>query len=184
MKDLIELDVVYNALAGISDAMAVTLVRTSRSSIVRLAWDFSTGLLSPRGELVGQGLCQPIHMGGMPPALHACLRRYEGQIRPGDILINNDPYEGGSHLPDVFMFKPVFASDTLVAWACAMSHQTDMGGRVAGSNASDSTEIYQEGLRIRPSSSTRKAGRTRRCSASSRRPFAFPTRCWATCAAR
>jgi N-methylhydantoinase B len=150
MKDLIELDVVYNALAGISDAMAVTLVRTSRSSIVRLAWDFSTGLLSPRGELVGQGLCQPIHMGGMPPALHACLRRYEGQIRPGDILINNDPYEGGSHLPDVFMFKPVFAGDTLVAWACAMSHQTDMGGRVAGSNASDSTEIYQEGLRIPP----------------------------------
>ena len=56
MKDLVELDVVYNALAGISDAMAVTLVRTSRSSIVRLAWDFSTGLLSPRGELVGQGL--------------------------------------------------------------------------------------------------------------------------------
>ena len=144
------LEVVYNALSGISDAMAVMLVRTSRSSIVRLGYDFSTGLLSPRGELVGQGLCQPIHMGGMPPALTACLARYEGRIRPGDIFINNDPYEGGSHLPDVFMFKPVFVGDRIIAYACAMSHQTDMGGRVAGSNASDSTEIYQEGLRIPP----------------------------------
>jgi N-methylhydantoinase B len=148
--DPTQLEVVYNALAGISDSMAVMLVRTSRSSIVRLGYDFSTGLLNPGGELVGQGLCQPIHMGGMPPALAACLARYEGRIHPGDVFINNDPYEGGSHLPDVFMFKPVFAGDRIIAFACAMSHQTDMGGRVAGSNASDSTEIYQEGLRIPP----------------------------------
>ena len=144
------LEVTYNALTGISDAMAVMVVRTSRSSIVRLGYDFSTGLLSPGGELVAQGLCQPIHMGGMPPALHACLERYAGRIHPGDVLINNDPYEGASHLPDIFMFKPVFVGDTLLAYVCAMSHHTDMGGRVAGSNACDSTEIYQEGLRIPP----------------------------------
>ena len=148
--DPTRLEVVHNALSGISDAMAVTLVRTSRSSIVRLGYDFSTGLLSPGGELVGQGLCQPIHMGGMPPALKACVEHYEGRIFPGDILVNNDPYEGGSHLPDIFMFKPVFAGETLVAYACAMSHHTDVGGRVAGGNSSDSTEIYQEGLRIPP----------------------------------
>ena len=148
--DPTRIEVVHNALSGISDAMAVTLVRTSRSSIVRLGYDFSTGLLSPGGELVGQGLCQPIHMGGMPPALKACVEHYEGRIFPGDILINNDPYEGGSHLPDIFLFKPVFAGETLVAYACAMSHHTDVGGRVAGGNASDSTEIYQEGLRIPP----------------------------------
>ena len=65
-------------------------------------------------------------------------------------LINNDPYEGASHLPDIFMFKPVFAGDKLIAYVCAMSHHTDMGGRVPGSNACDSTEIYQEGLRIPP----------------------------------
>ena len=148
--DPTQLEVVHNALSGISDAMAVTLVRTSRSSIVRLGYDFSTGLLSPDGELVGQGLCQPIHMGGMPPALEACIGHYEGRIHPGDILINNDPYEGGSHLPDIFLFKPVFAGETLIAYACAMSHHTDVGGRVAGGNSSDSTEIYQEGLRIPP----------------------------------
>ena len=149
-SDPTQLEVVHNALSGISDAMAVTLVRTSRSSIVRLGYDFSTGLLSPDGELVGQGLCQPIHMGGMPPALKACVEHYEGRIFPGDILINNDPYEGGSHLPDIFMFKPVFADGTLIAYACAMSHHTDVGGRVAGGNSSDCTEIYQEGLRIPP----------------------------------
>ena len=148
--DPTQIEVVHNALSGISDAMAVTLVRTSRSSIVRLGYDFSTGLLSPDGELVGQGLCQPIHMGGMPPALKACVEHYEGRIFPGDILINNDPYEGGSHLPDIFMFKPVFAGETLLAYACAMSHHTDVGGRVAGGNSSDCTEIYQEGLRIPP----------------------------------
>ena len=149
-SDPTQLEVIHNALSGISDAMAVTLVRTSRSSVVRLGFDFSTGLLSPRAELVGQGLCQPIHMGGMPPALKACIAHYEGRVHPGDVLINNDPYEGGSHLPDIFLFKPVFAGETLLAYACAMSHHTDVGGRVAGGNSSDCTEIYQEGLRIPP----------------------------------
>ena len=150
ISDPTQLEVVYNALSGISDAMAVTLVRTSRSSIVRLGYDFSTGLLSPNAELVGQGLCQPIHMGGMPPALTACIEHYGDRIYPGDILINNDPYEGGSHLPDIFLFKPVFKGETLLAYACAMSHHTDVGGKVAGGNSSDCTEIYQEGLRIPP----------------------------------
>lgn len=150
LSDPTRLEVFYNAISGVSDAMALTVVRTSRSSVVRLGYDFSTGILHPRGELVGQGLCQPIHMGGMPPALAACLGRYKGNVNPGDVLVNNDPYEGGSHLPDLFMFKPVFAGERLVAFACAMSHHTDMGGRVAGSNASDSSEIYQEGLRIPP----------------------------------
>ncbi len=150
MSDPTLLDVINNALAGISDAMANTVVRTSRSSVVRLGYDFSTALLSPEGELVGQGLCQPIHMGGMPPALRACLDTFEGRIAPGDVLINNDPYEGGSHLPDIFLFKPIYAGDRLVAHGCAMSHHVDIGGRVAGGNASDSTEIQQEGLRIPP----------------------------------
>ena len=150
VRDPTRLDVINNALAGISDAMANTVVRTSRSSIVRLGYDFSTAILSPDAELVGQGLCQPIHMGGMPPALRACLAYFEGRIHPGDVLVNNDPYEGGSHLPDIFLFLPIFAGETLLAFACAMSHHVDVGGRVAGGNASDSVEIYQEGLRIPP----------------------------------
>ena len=150
IKDPSKLEILKNSFEGIADGMPLTIVRTSRSSIVRSGLDFSTAVLSANGELVGQGMCQPIHLGGMMPALETCRSRYEGNINPGDIFINNDPYEGGSHLPDIFLYKPIFVGDTLVAYGCAMAHQTDIGGRVPGGNACDSTEIYQEGLRIPP----------------------------------
>ena len=148
--DPIYIEILKNRLEGISDGMALTVMKSSRSSIVRSALDFSTGILNQDGELIGQGLCLPIHLGGMMPALKSCLKRYAGRIQPGDVFITNDPYEGGSHLPDIFLFKPVFHNNILVSYVCAMSHHTDIGGRVAGGNACDSTEIYQEGLRIPP----------------------------------
>ena len=148
--EAVMLEVLHNALAGLADGMAVTLVRTSRSSIVRQSLDFSTAVMSAKGELVGQGLCLPIHLGGMMPALDACLQYFRGRVHPGDVLINNDPYEGASHLPDIFLYKPVFVEETLVGYVCAMGHHTDIGGRVPGGSATDSTEIYQEGLRIPP----------------------------------
>ena len=144
------MEVIKNGLESIADGMALTVVRTSRSSVVRTSLDFSTGVLDSHGELVGQSACSPTHLGGMMPALQACLDYFEGRIYPGDIFISNDPYEGGSHLPDIFLFKPIFAGDRIVAHLCAMAHHTDIGGRVAGGNACDSTEIYQEGLRIPP----------------------------------
>ena len=148
VTDPIRMEVIKNALESIADGMALTVVRTSRSSVVRTSLDFSTGVLDSRGELVGQSMCSPTHLGGMMPALKSCLDRFEGRIYPGDILITNDPYEGGSHLPDIFLLKPVWMGDRIVAYLCAMAHHTDIGGRVPGGNACDSTEIYQEGLRI------------------------------------
>ena len=150
VADPTRLEVIKNALESIADGMALTVVRTSRSSVVRQSLDFSTGVLDSKGELTGQGMCIPVHLGGMMPALKACTDRFQGRIYPGDVLASNDPYEGGSHLPDIFLFKPLFAGDILVGYACAMSHHTDIGGRVAGGNACDSSEIYQEGLRIPP----------------------------------
>ena len=148
--DPTQIEVLRNRLDAIGDGMALTLARSSRSVVVRIALDFSTGLLGPSGELIAQGLCQPIHLGGMPPALLTCLDYYQDRVYPGDILINNDPYEGGSHLPDIFLYKPVFWNDLCMGYLCAMTHYPDVGGRVAGSCAADSTEIYQEGLRIPP----------------------------------
>lgn len=148
--DAARLEVLKNSLEGIADGMAMTVLRTARSAVVRQSTDFSTAILSANGELIGQGFCLPPHMGGMVPALQAVVARYEGQIFPGDMFALNDPYEGGSHLPDIFIFKPMFRNDTIVAYLCAMAHQTDIGGRVAGGNACDSSEIYQEGLRIPP----------------------------------
>lgn len=144
------LEILKNALEGIADGMAMTVIRTSRSSLVRQSSDFSTAILSEKGDLIGQGFCLPTHLGGMIPALQAVKDRYNGQMVPGDIYALNDPYEGGSHLPDIFMFKPVFRNETIIAYLCVMVHHTDIGGRVAGGNACDSTEIFQEGLRIPP----------------------------------
>jgi N-methylhydantoinase B len=83
-------------------------------------------------------------------ALQAALAAFEGDIAEGDVLTMNDPFQGGMHLPDIFVFRPLFHGGRIVAVAATICHHTDVGGRVAGSNASDSTEIYQEGLRIPP----------------------------------
>jgi N-methylhydantoinase B len=82
--------------------------------------------------------------------MEAMLEAYGDALHPEDVIILNDPYQGGMHLPDVFMFKPIFHDGRLVAHAVVIAHHCDMGGRVPGSNAADSTEIYQEGLRVPP----------------------------------
>ncbi len=149
-RDPLTFELIKNALAGIADSMAVTVVRTARSFVVKQSMDFSTALCDADGELVAQGMCVPLHLGAMPPALRGVLDRYEGCYAAGDIYIVNDPYSGGSHLPDIFLFKPIFVDGTHAAFACVIAHQIDIGGRVSGGNACDNTEIYQEGLRIPP----------------------------------
>jgi N-methylhydantoinase B len=148
--DPVTREIVQNYLASAADTMAVTVVRTARSAVVKDGMDFSTGIFNAEGQQVAQGLTLPFHMGAMQPALDAIRTYYADDIKPGDIFANNDPYEGGSHLPDIFLFKPIFYNDALVSWTCVIAHQTDIGGRVAGGNACDNTEIYQEGLRIPP----------------------------------
>jgi N-methylhydantoinase B len=149
--DPITREVVRNALAAIVDEMAVTIVRTSYSGIVRDVMDFSTALCNPNGEMVAQGLTLPLHLGAFPAAMRSVLAKFGDDLRPGDVYILNDPYAGGMHLPDVFMFKPAYLGDTLLGFPCVIAHQADIGGRVPGGNSCDSTEIYQEGLRIPPS---------------------------------
>lgn len=148
--DPITRDVIRNYLYSAADTMAVTVVRTARSAVVKDGMDFSTAIFNSDGEQVAQGLTLPLHMGAMQPALDAVREYFQNDINPDDVFINNDPYEGGSHLPDIFLFKPIFYNDTLVAWTSVIAHQTDIGGRVAGGNACDNTEIYQEGLRLPP----------------------------------
>jgi N-methylhydantoinase B len=153
INDPIEFELFKNALFGIADEMALTVFRTTYSGVLKDNMDYSTALFDGDGVLVAQGLTLPGHLGSMPTAIAAVKAAFAGQVYPGDVLILNDPFQGGMHLPDVFIFRPIFqpgADDAPIAWACAVCHQTDVGGRVPGSNASDSTEIYQEGLRIPP----------------------------------
>jgi N-methylhydantoinase B len=146
--DPITFAVVKSALDAIVDEMAYTVIRTARSEIIKDVMDYSAALCDARGRMIAQAKTIAQHLGAIPDAMQSVLAQFAGDLHPGDVVIMNDPYEGGMHLPDVFMFMPVFDGAALEAFAVVIGHQTDMGGRVPGSNASDSTEIYQEGLRI------------------------------------
>src|SRR5712692_3403924 len=150
ISDPIEFKLFKNALFGVADEMALTVFRTTYSGVLKDNMDYSTALFDGAGVLVAQGLTLPGHLGSMPTAIASLRAAFAGRIDPGDVFILNDPFAGGMHLPDVFVFKPIFCGEALIAWAGTVCHHTDVGGRVPGSNASDSTEIYQEGLRIPP----------------------------------
>lgn len=148
--DPIKRELLKNALVTITDNMLVMIVRTARSSNVKNSMDFSAAILDAGGELVAQGLAVPVHLGAMMPALAGCAGAFGADITEGDVIASNDPYSGCSHLNDIFMFKPVFADGALIAWIGLILHHTDLGGRVPGGNATDSNEIFEEGLRIPP----------------------------------
>jgi N-methylhydantoinase B len=150
MRDPIGFELFKNTLLSIADEMALTILRTAYSGVLKDNMDYSTAFCDAEGRTVAQGLTLPAHLSSFPDALAATIRRYGDRMRPGDVYALNDPFEGGMHLPDVFILKPIFHEGARVAFAATICHQTDMGGRVAGSNASDSTEIFQEGLRIPP----------------------------------
>ena len=148
--DPITLELFRNALTAIADEMAVTICRTTYSGVLRDNMDFSTAFTDAQGRLVAQGLTIPLHLGSIPTALESVISHYDNNMHPGDIFIINDPYAGGMHLPDVFIFTPIFNEGERIAFAATICHHADVGGRVPGSNASDSTEIFQEGIRIPP----------------------------------
>ncbi len=149
-RDPFGLELFKNALLAIADEMALTILRTAYSGVLKDNMDYSTALADGEGRTIAQGLTLPGHLCSFPDALEATLRRYGDRMQPGDVYCLNDPFEGGMHLPDVFVLKPIFWEGERIAFAATICHQTDVGGRVAGSNAADSTEIYQEGLRIPP----------------------------------
>src|SRR5215469_9489624 len=150
ISDPIEFELFKNSLFSIADEMALTIFRTTYSGVLKDNMDYSTAMFDGSGKLVAQGLTLPGHLGSMPTAMAAIRKAFDGKIEPGDVFILNDPFQGGMHLPDIFVFKPIFCGGEPLAWAGTVCHDTDVDGRVPGSNASDSTEIYQEGLRIPP----------------------------------
>ena len=156
--DPITFAVIKNGLDSIVDEMAYDVMRTARSEIVKDVMDFSAAICDPHGSMIAQAKTVALHLGAVPEAMGVVLDQYGDGLEPGDAIILNDPYQGGMHLPDIFMFMPIFHSDALQGFTVVICHHTDVGGRVAGSNASDSTEIFQEGLRI-PALKLFEAGR-------------------------
>jgi N-methylhydantoinase B len=148
--DPITFAVIKSGLDAIADDMAYTVIRIARSEIVKDVMDFSAAICAADGQMVAQAKTIAQHLGAVPEAMAAVLAKFGADLHEGDAVIMNDPYHGGMHLPDIFMFMPLFQAGRRRAFAVVICHHTDVGGRVPGSNASDSTEIYQEGLRIPP----------------------------------
>jgi N-methylhydantoinase B len=147
--DPILLEVFRNAFEAAADQMALFLMRTAHSPIVRDAMDFSTALCDAAGTNLAQGLTTPMHLGSFHDAMRHLITQYAGRIAPGDVFIGNDPYlASGQHLPDIYVIRPIFHGERLCGWAATIAHHVDVGGLVPGSNSLAAVEIHQEGLRL------------------------------------
>jgi len=152
LLDPIELEILQNALTAAAAEMDVTVWRTSRSTIVREMLDYSTAIFDAEGWNVAQSARIPQHLNSMSFCLRTLVERFIplDQWEDGDVVITNDPYCGGQHLPDIVAFRPVFHDGRRVAIVGTLCHHLDVGGMSPGSYSANATEVYQEGLRIPP----------------------------------
>lgn len=148
--DAITLEIVGNVLLSIAEEMGVTLVKTAYSTNIKERKDCSTAVFDAKGNMIAQAEYVPMHLGSMLDIVNQILKRFPlDSIKPGDMYVTNDPFSGGgTHLPDITMASPVFVGDQLVGFVANIAHHSDIGGMVPGSVAANSTNIYQEGLRI------------------------------------
>lgn len=149
--DPISLEIVKNALQSVAEEMGATLIRAAYSTNIKDRRDCSCAIYTRTGELVAQAEHIPLHLGLMANAVKKVLAKTRIEFKPGDAIIHNDPYLGGSHLPDIMLFSPVFHGNCLIGFVGNLAHHLDVGGIAPGSHSPLATEIFQEGLRIPPS---------------------------------
>jgi N-methylhydantoinase B len=147
--DPITRSVVQHRLGSIVKEMGEAMLRTSYSQILNSSRDFSLAITDTRGRLIAQAEHIPVHVGALPWATRAVEERFK-DISPGDVILLNDPYHGGSHLPDLTAFVPIFDGGKRLLWTVVRAHQSDIGGATHGAYNPDATEIYQEGIRVPP----------------------------------
>jgi N-methylhydantoinase B len=149
--DPITLEVIRNKLDDVANEMEITLLKSSHSPIVKEALDASAAIFDARGQQIAQATAAPIHLGMIIPAVQRFVELFPPEtMQEGDAYILNDPFDGGTHLPDLVISVPVFADGEPIALSTAITHHQEMGGRSPGSTPMDATEIFQEGLRIPP----------------------------------
>jgi len=162
MRDPIELEVFKNLYHSIAEEMGAALRRTSFSPNIKERRDYSCAVFDARGQVIAMGAHMPVHLGSMPMSVAAAIEQCEfnqsrigcGRFEPGDVVMLNDPFRGGTHLPDITMVLPVFlpaapAGGGPSFYVANRAHHADVGGAFAGSMG-PANEIFQEGLRIPP----------------------------------
>ena len=147
----VTLSIVNNALVNICREMGTAMIRTAYSPIFNESRDFSCAIFDRNGEMLAQGEYCPAQLGAIVHTV-ACLLDEIGRdsLAPGDVVIHNDPYRGGCHMPEHLMLKPIYHDGALVAYAAIIAHFAEIGGMVVGSFAATATEVFQEGLRLPP----------------------------------
>ena len=149
VTDPVTFEVVKNTLYKAAEEMKIVLAKTAYSPILKVAGDYSCGIFDTDGNMVAQGPDLPIHLGSMPDAVAAVIGKFKDSAVEGDVYIHNDPYFGGSHLPDVNVIAPAFYDGMILGWTCVRAHWPDIGSATPGSYGAV-TEIYGEGLRMPP----------------------------------
>ena len=151
--DPILVEVMKHELAAVAEEMAIAVSKTGRSAMVKIG-DFAAAICDGQGRLIGPGYAAPFQLAIFMEVMASVVKKWDGKLKPGDILLVNDPYAGMGHLPDVAIVAPVFwrnpdtQKDEVVAYNLAYSHHTDIGGRFAGGFSSQCTEMFEEGLRL------------------------------------
>ena len=148
--DATTVEVIKGALIYAAEEMGVALRKSAYSPNIKERMDHSCALFDHERRLVAQAEHIPVHLGSMALAVREGLRNYQGDLDAGDMILLNDPYISGTHLPDLTLIAPVYQEDELVGYASNKAHHVDVGGKAPGSIAGDSTELYQEGLIIPP----------------------------------
>ena len=147
MNLAIDLEIFRNVLTGITEEMGAHLQRSAYSPNIKERRDFSCALFDHKGRLAAQAAHIPVHLGSMPLLIKELVENYD--LEPGDMIIANDPFSGGTHLPDITLVEPVYYDDRLWGFAASRAHHSDVGGMSAGSMPF-STELFQEGVIIPP----------------------------------
>ena len=150
--DAITAEVIAHRLRAASEEMMATLVKTSYSPNIKERRDCSTGIFDAQGRLLALTAIAPLHLSSLIGTIENVIARFpKEKLRPGEAFLVNDPYNGGgSHLPDITITGPVFHQGRLVAFVANIAHHSDVGGKVPGSESSDCTSIFQEGIRLPP----------------------------------
>jgi N-methylhydantoinase B len=149
--DPVDQAVIGQGLLAAAKEMGVKLVRSAYSPVVREANDCSAALLDRFGNVVAQAELIPMQLGPIGTTFRPCAELYPPEtLRPGDFYINNDPYHGGQHVPDVFLFSPIFHEGELLGFSASVAHHIDLGGGAPGLNP-EATDVHQEGIIFPPS---------------------------------
>src|ERR671938_1897441 len=143
----IQLQVLGAQLRAVAEEMGAVLVRSAFSANIKERRDCSAALFDAGGRMVAQAEHIPVHLGAMPEAVAAVRER---DPRRGDVFILNDPYTGGTHLPDLTMVSPMAVDGDVLGYAVTRAHHSDVGGMRPGSMPADSREVYQEGVVVPP----------------------------------